>query len=64
MTMSWFSHEHYWVPKTDLNTIKDPVKGVIGGLIIEACRCGMVRQIEFKPGEQPIVRMSKLFTNG
>lgn len=58
--MTWFTHQHYWRPKTDLNTILDPeTKAKIGGLIVEDCRCGAVRTIEFAPGTAPVVRIAE-----
>lgn len=55
--MGWLDHKHYWRPKTALNTVVDPqTKGNIGGLIIEDCMCGAVRQIEFWPGKSPVIR--------
>lgn len=57
--MGWFDHKHLWLPKTALNTIKDPhTKGTIGGLIVEDCSCGLVRTIEFTPGTAPVVRVA------
>jgi hypothetical protein len=57
--MGWFDHKHYWLPKTALNTIKDPQSGgIIGALIVEGCSCGAVRTIEYQPGADPIVRLA------
>jgi len=57
--MTWFKHHHYWRPKTGLNTIRNDDERLSGGLIIEDCRCGAVRTIEFYPGQEPIVRIAK-----
>jgi hypothetical protein len=58
--VSFFKHRHYWRPKTALNTIHAPDAGSrpTGGLIIEDCRCGAVRTIEFYPDQAPKVRMA------
>jgi hypothetical protein len=56
----WFEHRHYWLPKTALNTIRDEGKTLpSGGFIVEACQCGAVRQIEFRPGEAPKIFIAK-----
>lgn len=58
--MGWFEHKHLWLPKTELNTIKDPhTRAVIGAIIIEDCSCGLVRSIEFQPGSAPVVRIAE-----
>jgi hypothetical protein len=58
--MTWFKHRHYWRPKTAVNTIPGiPGGAPIGGLIVEDCHCGVVRTIEFYPGEEPVVRIAK-----
>jgi hypothetical protein len=59
--MGFFDHQHYWRPVTDLNTVVDPhTKGKLGGLILQQCSCGAVRQIEFYPGKAPIVSDAKV----
>lgn len=55
--MGFFDHEHYWTPKTAVNTIVEPgTKSATGALILEGCRCGSVRQIEYTPGVAPVIR--------
>jgi hypothetical protein len=55
--MGWFEHHHRWRDKTGMITLKE--SGIAqGGLIVEDCRCGAVRTIEFRPGQTPIVRIA------
>ena len=59
--MSWFEHRHYWRPKMDTNTVFDPeTKLATAIILIEDCPCGAVRQIECRPGQEPIVRIGKV----
>ena len=54
--MKLFEHRHYWLPKTGLNTVVSPGETKPkSGLIIEACLCGAIRQIEFEPGKPPTI---------
>ena len=58
--MGFFDHEHRWFPKTALNTVHDPDSPrARAGLIVEGCRCGMVRTVEFGPGIEPVVRYAR-----
>lgn len=59
--MGLFDHHHHWLPKTGLNSINDSAtRRTKGGLIIEACTgCDAVRQIEFAPEHDPVVRYGK-----
>ncbi len=57
--MGWFEHVHNWYPATALNTVHQPgVEKATAGLIVEECRCGAIRTIEFAPGQKPVVRYS------
>jgi hypothetical protein len=56
--MGWFKHRHWWCGKNALNTIEDEAGRTTGALILEDCACGAVRQIEFKPGVDPVVRIT------
>lgn len=59
--MAWFKHHHYWRPKTALNTIHTAgEQRATAGLLVEDCSCGMVRTIEFSPGDAPVVRYAKV----
>lgn len=51
-------HEHYWSALTDLNTVKDPQGNRTGALIIQSCSCGAIRQIEYGPGKDPVIRIT------
>lgn len=62
--MAWFDHNHYWRPKTALNTIHQPgQEKASGGLVLEDCSCGAVRTIEFYPGKDPVVRIARPIEN-
>ena len=56
----WFEHRHWWRAKTDLNKVIDPTsKMATAVLLLEDCACGAVRQIEFKPGQAPVIWITK-----
>ena len=54
--MGWFKHRHWWI-KDDYHPIKNKEGGNERMLVIEQCRCGAVRTIEYGPGADPIVRV-------
>lgn len=61
--MKWFEHRHHWYPHSSAEFSKIMQPGTdraLSALIVEHCRCGAVRTIEFKPGETPVVRVAKM----
>ena len=58
MTMSWFKHRHWWRTMSRPNLYNPGGTRPIGEGIIQDCRCGAVRTIEFFPGQAPVVRIA------
>lgn len=54
--MILFKHRHYWTELTGVNRVRDPGKSLPhAAFILEECRCGAIRQIEYRLGESPKV---------
>lgn len=60
--VSWFEHYHSWSPRK-VDAVRQPeAPYATGALILEQCRCGAVRTIEYTPGQAPVIRIGVVVT--
>jgi hypothetical protein len=54
--MGWFDHRHHWTD-VQLHPVKAPDAAQAQGyLLLQECRCGAVRQLEYSAGDAPVIR--------
>ena len=56
--MTWFKHKHRWRRTSEMQRVhtKPDAKDPEWCFYVEQCRCGVVRVIELRPGEDPVIR--------